>query len=184
MSTSSDINEHLVTLFELAKECSTITEFGTRDGCSTTALAAAVENTDKRLTCIDLYRSNGIDVFLKLKNISFQQADTLIIDIEETDFLFIDTLHTYFQLFSELKKHSKSVLRYIALHDTVSYGLVDEWCYDPKATVKMSKLTQQTQKTGLQAAVNDFLHTEDGVNWKTKNNYLNNNGLLVLERIK
>ncbi len=39
--TPSDINEHLPTLYALAKECRHLTEFGTRTGATTTALLYA-----------------------------------------------------------------------------------------------------------------------------------------------
>jgi hypothetical protein len=182
-STESDINEHLCTLFDLATECDIITEFGTRDGCSTSAFAAAIEGTSKKLFCVDLYRSNNIDGFLKSKNITFYQADTLVYNMQTTDLLFIDTLHTYFQLFSELKAHSKNVKKYIAMHDTVSYGVADEPYYNPNAPVKMSEHTQPTDKKGLITAIDDFLKDGDGINWKIKKAFTNNNGLTVLERV-
>lgn len=90
----SDINEHLPTLFKLARECDIITEFGTRDGCSTSALAAAIEGTNKKLICVDLYKSNGIDNILKQNNVSFYEADTLTFNLQLTDF-FIHRYSTY-----------------------------------------------------------------------------------------
>lgn len=179
---SSDINEHLPTLYNMALTVQTITEMGTRNGSSTSAFLAAICNTNNTLTSIDLFRSSIIDTFLRQENFKFIQADTLKIEIENTDLLFIDTLHTYFQLFSELTHHSKKVSKYIVLHDTVSFGNHDEQFYQPTDLVKMSDVVKETTKTGLLDAITDFLKTEDGKNWSIKTVYTNNNGLTVLER--
>lgn len=179
----SDINEHLPTLYNLALSVQTITEMGTRNGSSTSAFLAAICDTEKTLTSVDLFKSDIIDTFLCQKNFKFIQADTLKIEIENTDLLFIDTLHTYFQLFNELTKHSKKVFKYIILHDTISFGYNDEQYYQSSDLVKMSDLVKETSKSGLNTAVTDFLETEDGKNWIIKAVYTNNNGLTVLERI-
>lgn len=179
----SDINEHLPVIYKLASKVNHITEFGTRHGDSTIAILAAIENTNKKLISYDLFKSNIINNFEAVtKNFTFIQNDTLAIEIEKTDFLFIDTLHTYHQLYSELVKHSKNITTYIALHDTVSYGDKDEPFYDPNADVKMSSLVQKTDKTGLRNAINDFLKTEDGQNWFVGQVFENNNGLTILKR--
>jgi len=180
--TPSDINEHLPVLHRLAEKVNSIIEMGTRNGESTSAFLAAIEGTSKTLTCYDLYRAPIVDQFEIFNNFKFVQADTLKIDIEKTDLLFIDTLHTYYQLYNELVKHSININTYIALHDVVSYGEKDEPYYDPNAEVKMSDLTQSTSKTGLIAAVNDFLATNDGQNWYIGDTYKNNNGLMILKR--
>lgn len=182
--TNSDINEHLPTLYNLATEVEKITEFGTRDGESTTAFLAAIQNTAKTLTCYDLYRSVNIEIFEEFPNYKFYNADTLQTTINKTDLLFIDTLHTYFQLFNELNLHSQQVSKYIALHDTTTYGEQDEPFYLPVHFVKMSdKAYTTTQKTGLNSAVDDFLNlTNDGANWHVFQTYTNNNGLTILKR--
>lgn len=182
VNTPSDINEHLPVLHRLASKSETIVEMGTRNGESTSALLAAIEGTTKQLVSYDLFRSPIIDQFLTFNNFKFIQGDTLKIDIEEADFLFIDTLHTYYQLYSELVKHSSKIKTYIALHDVVSYGTSDEPLYDPNAEVKMSDSIQRTKKAGLLTAVDDFLLTEEGNNWFIGDVYKNNNGLMILKR--
>lgn len=180
----SDINEHLPTLYNLATEVERITEFGTRDGESTTAFLAAIKNTNKTLICYDLYRSININLFEQFPNYIFHNTDTLQVSIAETDLLFIDTLHTYFQLFNELTLHSRQVSKYIVLHDTATYGETDEPFYLPVHDAKMSnKAYTTTLKTGLNNAVKDFLNlTKDGVNWYIFHEYTNNNGLTILKR--
>ena len=94
----------------------------------------------------------------------YRQADVLTIGIDETDLLFIDTLHNYAQLRSELAKHSGQVRRYIVLHDTETFGFKDELGLGP----------------GLQQAIDEFLAANNS--WRLRNKYTNNNGLTVLER--
>ena len=167
----SDINEHLPTLKMLASDCSSVVEMGVRGVVSTWALAAG---KPKKLISIDIENpsKHGQDMDF-VKNViqnegtdfTFIQADTRQCEIEETDFLFIDTWHVYDQLKIELKKHGNKAKKYLAFHDTVSFG--------------------QTGETpgfrGLMLAIEEFLAANP--HWQVKHHYTNNNGLLVLERI-
>lgn len=109
------------------------------------------------------------------------QADTLKIEIEETDLLFIDTLHRYDQLFKELNLHAKNIKKYIVLHDTANFAFNDEDLYDHASDiVKSGKISE---KRGLISAINDFIETNEGKNWFVFDVYNNNNGLTVLKRV-
>jgi predicted O-methyltransferase YrrM len=100
----SDINEHLDTLRGLARECSHVTEFGTRAGVSTTALLDA---RPKVLVSYDIDRLSVVAVLeevargLRCTQFIFRQANVLEVEIEDTDLLFIDTWHVYDQLKEE-----------------------------------------------------------------------------------
>ena len=50
-------------------------------------------------------KPDSITYFLELANYSFEEKDVLQLDIEPTELLFIDTLHTYNQLIKELEKN-------------------------------------------------------------------------------
>lgn len=50
----------------------------------------------------------------------FRLEDTSKVEIEETDFLFVDTEHNYEQVKAELKNKDK-VRKFIGFHDTVSF---------------------------------------------------------------
>ena len=161
--TTSDINEHLPVLAELAKDCKHITEMGVRSCVSTWAFIEGMNGG--KLVCIDIehpsfYTHQGGDIsFEKAKQacekkgieLQFVKASTLDIKIEPTDLLFIDTLHTGEQLKQELKLHAGKAKKYIVFHDTTS-------CADE-----------------LMPVINDFLGK-----WKVKEEYKNNNGLLIL----
>lgn len=177
---SSDINEHLDTLYKYGKKCKHITEFGSRYGDSTIAL---LNSDPKVMISYDLFKSDFINE-IKSDNYSFIKKDTLSISIDETDLLFIDTLHRYFQLYNELGLHSKKVKKYIILHDTETYGYSDEPLYAAHINVKMSDKIIITKKVGLKQAINDFLfETKEGNNWVIEEEFKNNNGLTVLARI-
>lgn len=154
----SDINEHLVTLRDLAKECSHVTEMGVRYIVSTWAF---IEATPKILVSIDHKHPSEyggditkVEQACKDKGIDFTfiKGDTRKIDIDKTDLLFIDTDHTYEQLSAELKRHAKKVKKYIVLHDTES-------C--PEMLPAIDELK----------------------GWKVHKHYSNNNGLTVLIKI-
>lgn len=182
--TPSDINEHLPTLKSIASECESVTEMGVRFVTSSWAL---VEASPKKLTCYDINSNffeegkGNIEEVCNNKNIDFKfiESDTLKLEIENTDFLFIDTLHTYDQLYRELNLHSKNVNRYIALHDTVSFGYIDEFIYEHASDIIKNG---NCENVGLVKAINDFLLTEEGKNWTIDKVYENNNGLTILKR--
>ena len=162
-NTTSDINENLNVLMNLAKECNHVTEMGVRALVSTYAFLEGLKGRGK-LISIDieppsrfggdlleaerLAKEEGVDF-------TFILADTLEVEIEETDFLFIDTLHEYPQLKAELARHSDKARKYIGFHDTVS-------C-----------------ETELMPAINELIAQGK---WKIKEHHTNNNGILILER--
>jgi hypothetical protein len=158
---------------------------GTRFVISTWAL---VEANPKKITCYDinlnffLQGKQNIEEVCKSKNIEFRfiEGDTLKIEIENTDLLFIDTLHRYEQLIGELNLHAKNVNKYIILHDTISFANVDEFIYQHASDIIK---TTESKKQGLAQAITDFLETEEGEKWKIHDVYTNNNGLTVLKKL-
>lgn len=162
-TTPSDICEHCTTLKMLASNCKTVTEFGTRYGISTIALLAG-EPT--KMVSYDTNKRESVTLIENvIENTDFQfvQADTLKSEIDDTDLLFIDTLHTYDQLKAELNRHASKVNRYIIMHDTVTFGIRGE-----------------DGGKGLKLAIDEFLSNTS--EWAIKADFQNNNGLMVLER--
>lgn len=165
----SDIYLHIPRLKNIAEECDSIMEMGTRHVVSAWAFAKA---KPKKLTCVDMYESENIS---KLKRackengiqFNFLKENTLELNIEEpVDLLFIDTKHTYSQLKDELKLHSSKVKKYIAFHDTETFGRRSEGGNNEK---------------GLMDAIEEFLETHP--EWKIKEIYKDSNGLTIIERI-
>jgi len=171
-TTQSDINEHLPTLWQYAKKCSHITEMGVRSGASTRAFLYA---DPKKFIAYDLLldpKVNSLFEYCKSigKDYHYYQKDVLEIEIEETDFLFIDTYHCYEQLTEELKLHSNKVSKYIAFHDTVSYARIGE---------NLPHLRFEGLK-GIMYAIEEFL--ENNKEWKIVHNAKYNNGLMIIEK--
>jgi len=167
--TPSDINEHLIVLRYYADQCEHVTELGVRRGVSTWAFLASMA---KRVISVDVNHPDDFGGSLQeLRDASaeamidfvFILADDLSIELEETDLLFIDTLHTYSHLKKELELHTNKARKYIIFHDTVTYGTVG-----------------LDGGEGLKRAIDEFL--SEHAEWKVKEDYQNNNGLLILER--
>jgi len=176
-NTRSDINEHLPTLKNFTERCDHVTAMGVgnnprRGTISTFAFLAGLPKT---LIAIDhkqaadleqmteVAKENGIDF-------KFHQADTTQIEIEETELLFIDTLHTYRQLKEELRLHGNKATKYLIFHDVVLFANVNENDDEPI-----------DGKVGLGPAINEFLEAND--HWEIQSVYQNNNGLLIMKRV-
>jgi cephalosporin hydroxylase len=173
-NSKSDINEHLPILAEYSSKCESVVEFGVRYGNSSYGI---LFGKPKKITSYDIHHtdvSKDIKLVAEDNNIDYQfiVSDSRTTNIPNTDMLFIDTEHTYEQLIIELNRHSFNVNKYILIHDTVTFGLAD-------------KLKTTSPKKGLIAAIQDFLTASiDGKNWIIETEYKNNNGLMVLKRIK
>lgn len=118
-TTPSDIVDHIPLLRALASECRHVTEMGVRTGVSTRALL--VEECILRCYDIELDMTvhNLFEVAQRLKkDVRYILGNTLAVNIEETDMLFIDTDHTYKQLSMELNLHGRKVRKFLVFHDT------------------------------------------------------------------
>lgn len=164
------IVEHLPTLKRLASECDRVVEMGIGMIVSTWALLAG---KPKSLVSYDIHHPiihnrtlDEVEKACKDNDIVFKfvQEDTSKVEIGECDFLFIDSLHTYEHLKEELRLHPDKVTKYIAFHDTVTFGKRGE-----------------TGGEGLMLAIEEFM--KENTQWKIKEVFENNNGLLVIERI-
>ena len=124
----SDIHEHLPILYKYACQVKHITELGVGPGNSTAAFMYA---RPKKFITYDILSNGRVQEFIKLAkseglDYTYHVASTLEVDIEPTDFLFIDSKHTYEQLKEELKLHADKVSTYLGFHDIQKYGYNDE----------------------------------------------------------
>jgi hypothetical protein len=116
---TGDITNRLDWLVKMFSGLESITEFGAYQGCST---AAWLKCRPKKLTTIDITRNLDEDEYLEIAKglrIDFRYiiANDLDIEIEETDLLFIDTMHTADHTYLELTSHAAKSKRYLAFHD-------------------------------------------------------------------
>jgi glycosyl transferase family 2 len=166
--TPSDINEHLPTLYGLARECDHVTEMGTRSGGSTRAFLYA---QPEELVCYDLVRQLEVDRLEAAARqagrprFSFHQADVLQAEIQETDLLFIDTFHVYEQIKQELARHAHKVRKYLVFHDTTTFGETGE--------VGGSR--------GIWPAIEEFLR--ENPEWRVVIRLSHNNGLTIVRNV-
>lgn len=163
LTTPSDVYEHIPRLRAFAESCESITEFGV-DDCSTTAAFMAAK--PKKMTCVDIVRKPQVDFVEANANgtdFRFIQASTLDIEIDPTDFLWIDDMHTYEQVKAELALHASKVRKYIGFHDTETLAYNGEHA-----------------RGGIVPAITEFLreHPE----WLIVNLHPNNNGMMILAR--
>lgn len=185
-----DIGEHLPLLKQLASECPYVTEIGLGLVISTWAiLQGLTENPSfyRFYVGIDIAQppidnmalaqseaeKNGI-------SFRFQRANDLYIDIEPTDLLFIDSMHTYCHLTYELETFSPKVRKYIAMHDTSEpWGDRNDGEYTGNYSEYPAHYSRR--KKGLWPAVQDFLsrHPE----WMLQERRLNCHGFTILKRV-
>jgi hypothetical protein len=182
-NTKSDINEHLPVLKQYGDECNTIVEMGVRSIVSTWAFLLSNPRT---LISLDIENPSNfggnIDEVYSLANsaginFKFVESSSLTYDMPLTDLLFIDTWHDYLQLKKELYRHHKNTKKYIILHDTNTFGYVDESEYDQYHKQRV----ETNLPKGLCPAIDEFLNeNREWVLWERRPN---NNGLTVLKRI-
>lgn len=177
---SSDINEHIETLYQYAQKCETIIEMGTRSGSSVYAFAYA---KPKKLTSIDIDPFPNSEVLKEActaEGVEYEHmvASTLDIEIPEVDLLFIDTEHSYLQLKAELARHGNKAKRYLVFHDTTTFGYTDSSSYGDQG-LKYEDGTDV--KHGLMPALEEFL--EANPHWVVDLVKTNNNGMTFLKRV-
>src|SRR3990167_2996377 len=159
--TPSDINEHLPTLKKYALLSDTIFELGVRGMVSTWGLLAGLPRVMASIDIVHPSEHKGNveeakEIVAKEGVIwNFYKESSLESRLPRHDLLFIDTIHSYEQLSQELKLHSPHTVKYIIMHDTV----IPE----------------------MKRAIDEFL--TGNMDWKIKEVFENNNGLIVLQRI-
>lgn len=191
----SDINEHLPTLYQYAKECSSALELGVRKVVSTWALLYGMLDNrhvmfPRLLIVNDIQKCNMNEVlkattYLPVTVRTIWQNDLEMQMDHDVDLIFIDTWHVYGQLKRELEKFSVHARKYIIMHDTTTFGTRSESCgkSNVNALMKASGFTREEVEKGLWLAVDEFLESNSDT-WELVERFTNNNGLTVLRRIK
>jgi hypothetical protein len=189
---TSDINEHLPTLFKYARECESVFETGVRGCVSSWALTKGLlENgkENKSLFMNDIDECDIRDLLTATKNLpikmEYKWVNNIQLDLPHNfDMTFIDTWHIYGQLKRELNKFSKLTNKYIIMHDTTVDEIYGEtircgWNADQQSIQSGFPVEEIT--CGLQKAIDEFLETNN--DWKLEIRYTNNNGLTILKKV-
>ena len=175
---ASAFYQHMPTLRLLARDRSVL-ELGVRYGVSTVALLAGKPESVMSVDVEPRYSIPYIEKAARKVNIPFQyyvDNDLTFIDNYEKkydtwfpvfDLTFIDTLHTYRQLQTELLLYAPHTAEYIVMHDVVSFGMKNE--------------DNAPGKQGLIPAISEFLEEFRGI-WSIAAIYHHNNGLMILKR--
>jgi hypothetical protein len=164
LSLPTDIHQLLPVMRDTAQNCKHITEVGVGGGHST--LAWLLVQPDE-LLLVDVGYQKVFSDILRLAGktkITFWVIDSRLVELPQTDLLFIDTHHTYFQLWEELHRHGNKARRNIVLHDTTVYGEEGE----------------DRRRPGMWLAVHEFL--EANPHWEVLLRYAHCNGLTILNR--
>jgi hypothetical protein len=186
----SDINEHIKTLYNYSKECTSVMELGIRGCISSWAFVKGLldnNNSTKKFFMNDVV-SCDIDYLLKsTKDLPIEVKYEWISDLdlvvnENYDLVFIDTWHIYGQLIRELKKFSKITNKYIIMHDTETYKInSEEGCgMTIEQRMEQTGFTREEIVGGLQLALDEFL--KENNEWEIKEVFTNNNGLTILQK--
>lgn len=166
---ASDINEHLPTLKKYSEECDHITEIGVRNIVSTYAF---LMGKPKKMISYDIQMCDYEKVREMCKentDFEFIIGDTRTITIEETDLLFIDTLHNYNQIKTELRLHGNKSKKYLIFHDTTLFANIGE------------SYEGVSNELGIWPAIEEFM--VDNPHWVLHEKFENNCGLTILKRI-
>lgn len=116
---TGDITSRLDWMVLTFSGLNSITEFGPYQGCST---AAWLKCKPKKLVTVDIDKKLDEDLYKKIAkdlgiDFTYLIHNDLEIEIEETDLLFIDTMHTAEHTYLELKLHSHKVRKFLVFHD-------------------------------------------------------------------
>lgn len=192
--TPGDINEHMPVLRILSTECAHITELGIRSVVGSWAFAMGAIDRARaglktRLVQGDIWRQDAVTNFENhMKQCKsyidweFKEGDDLKVQFEETDLLFIDTWHSFRQLYQELNKLSPLARKFIVLHDTDGWGCVDEGGEGHGGKPLDEGLFQNVPKEkGLWPSVEMFVK-QNSDTWMLRMRATNDNGLTVLQR--
>lgn len=174
------ISPHLHHLRDLANGLDHAVEFGVKRGASSCALLLGA----KQVTSYDIAATKEA---LALKAIAgdrwdYRIEDSRLADVPECDLLFIDSLHTFYQVQTELAAHGNKARKFLVFHDVTTFGEVgavgetgrQSWTY------AAGRGSVPDEHRGIRPAI-DFFQIANP-HWRIYSRYVESHGLLVLRR--
>lgn len=125
-----DSPDRFDTYTRYARQVESITEFGVYTGLSTVAWMTGLPKTLRSYDITQEYLTvlPELQYNAQIHNIDFEFniGNSLTIDIEPTDLLFIDTVHKKKHTAAELYRHADKANKFIVFHDTTAWpGVFD-----------------------------------------------------------
>lgn len=118
-----DLNEHIPLLKEYAEKCEHITEFSERRDSFIGLITGNPKKLISHNTEYDNLSETAVKLSPSVELLRDQNINTKeILDIEETDLLFLDLEHTFEAVYRELHQYHSKVRKYIIVHDTDIFG--------------------------------------------------------------
>lgn len=193
VSKPGDINEHLLQLAKLSRECESILQLGCdfRFSCAWAFVNGLLKNkkTTKSLAvchnnvnpasrrveeaCVE----NGIDY-------SYTVGKTLDLPTMTQDMVFIDSWQVYGQVKRELAKFAPTTHKYIVLHDTEIdkvHGATVRNRWNAEQQSRESGIPVEEIQRGIGPAIEEFLAANP--EWRVKQHFTHQYGLTILERV-
>lgn len=167
----------------------TITELGIFQGHS---ICAFLRGNPKKVIGYDIDLSHvNQDVLKKFANdknieLEFYEGDSLQINIQETDLLFLDSRHFYEHVILELQRHAPMTKKYIIVHDVnypydkkvMMWRYINDLIKRPKSELVWATYTYKK----VRQAVEEFLN--DNKDWTLLEDVKENSGMMILKCIK
>jgi len=168
----SDMNEHFPLVYTLLNGGKRVAELGVGKGILTDIILST--NPTSYCGCDHRYDDTIKSTVQRAKSYCesnnakfwFEQCDSRVFDILDSDILIIDTFGHNRLVYSELYNHSPYISEYILIHDTEVYG----------------EISESRDDRGLNYGIECFLAGTD--KWELVYKYKHNNGLTVLKRVK
>ena len=160
-NTSSDINQHLESIYQHVKGCNVAVSLGISRGFSAFALLMGCQH---HITVDPAPNQDALNLLFEYFG---QKSEVLIqntyepLELEEFDVLFIDYVHTSECVEKEIKAYAHKVKKFIFFHDTNSFGDVGE-----------------DGKEGIKKPILDFLLENE--EWRVLYCENKNNGMFIL----
>jgi hypothetical protein len=165
---SDSVMPHLEVFQKYGSLSNIITEFGVETGCSTVAFLISGCKKMYSYDVIVTPNARMVKQAADRDGVYFRlyEKNNLKVKIKTTDLLFIDTDHWYGQIKAELEHHHTRVRKWIMMHDTETFGMINPFDGRP----------------GMKAAIFEFLETYP--EWKLLEHIEIGHGLTILERIQ